>query len=165
MASKLQVMKYRKWNNCCAEQNSPPFGLCAVYFKGRWTAEWWWVCFQLHQCLSYRRKEMQDFPLRFQLHTASWVVPGWCVPMGLCLIFRWHNTNGMRVGRAQVPLGWTRRMCWGQEHGRLMGMRMRKSTGPFGMDRDSPCWGWEHSGLVGMPPHFLLHYDTNLIFF
>lgn len=22
MASKLQVMKYRKWNNCCAEQNS-----------------------------------------------------------------------------------------------------------------------------------------------
>lgn len=30
MASKLQVMKYRKWNNCCAEQNSPCL-VCVLY--------------------------------------------------------------------------------------------------------------------------------------
>lgn len=30
MASKLQVMKYRKWNNCCAEQNSPRL-VCVLY--------------------------------------------------------------------------------------------------------------------------------------
>ena len=83
-------------------------GLCAVYFKGRWTAEWWWVCLELHQCLSYRWKEMQDFPLHFQLHIVSWVFTGWCVLMGFCLIIGWHNKNDMRMGRSRLPLGWTR---------------------------------------------------------
>lgn len=132
MASKLQVMKYRKWNNCCAEQNSPRL-VCVLYIlKEDGLPNGDGFAFGFISVYPIGEKKCKTFPFIFNSILSVGCSQAGGVLMGFCLIINWHNKNGMRMGRARVPLGWTRGMCWGWEHSRLMGMRMEKSTGPLG---------------------------------